>query len=265
MSEYRRSVFVVVYCMENGRIKYLVLKRKLHWRGWEFPKEGLEKGDSEEDAARRGVKEESGLEIIGQIKKFDVHGKYLYGKILPDRPGFIGQTYSLYSAEVRKGEVKLDRHEHSASEWLDFKNAFNRITQQDQKRCLKIVNSSLETKEFRKMITKNGIIVLAGKDENSNEELVKQVAPDEYVFHTAAAGSPFANLKGDANQDDIKEAAIFCAKYSRDWKQNHRDVIVHKFRGRDIFKKPGMKAGTFGLKRFDTMKIRREEIERFSS
>jgi len=115
------------------------------------------------------------------------------------------------------------------------------------------------------MITKNGIIVLAGKDENSNEELVKQVAPDEYVFHTAAAGSPFANLKGNANQDDIKEAAIFCAKYSRDWKQNHRDVIVHKFRGRDIFKKPGMKAGTFGLKRFDTMKIRREEIERFSS
>lgn len=263
--QYRKAVFIVVYSKRNDKLEYIVLKRKLHWRGWEFPKEGLNENEREEEAVKRGVKEETGLNIIGQIRKFEVHGKYNYSKKLPDRPGFIGQTYTLYAVEVNKGKVKLDEHEHSASEWLGFKDAFNRITQQDQKKCLKIVNSSLETKEFRRMITKNGILVLAGKDENSNEELVKQVSPEEFVFHTAAAGSPFANVKGKADESDLREAAIFCAKYSRDWKKNHRDIEVHKFRGRDIFKKPGMKAGTFGVRKFDTIKIRKEEIERLNN
>ena len=39
------------------------------------------------------------------------------------------------------------------------------------------------------------MFILAGRDENSNEELVRQSAPDELVFHTAAAGSPFVNVK----------------------------------------------------------------------
>ena len=58
MEQYRKSVFIVVYMQENNKIKYLVLKRKLHWKGWEFPKEGIEKNEEEGEAARRGVREE---------------------------------------------------------------------------------------------------------------------------------------------------------------------------------------------------------------
>lgn len=262
--EYRKSVFVVVYFKQDNKIKYLLLKRKLHWKGWEFPKGGVDNNESEEETARREVKEETGLDI-NAFRKYDFHGEYKYKKKYPDRGEFIGQKYSLYAVEVSNGKVHMDEKEHSNYEWLDFANAMKRLTWKNQKDCLKIVNSSLETKEFRKIITKNGLVVLAGKDENSNEELIKQVSPDELVFHTAAAGSPFANVKGKADNEDIKEAAIFCAKYSRDWKKNHRDVEVHKFRGRDIFKKPGMKAGTFGVRKFDTIKIKRGEIERFSN
>lgn len=118
--------------------------------------------------------------------------------------------------------------------------------------------------KFRRITAKNGTIILAGKDENSNEELVKQISPDEYVFHTAAAGSPFVNIKGNASRDDIKTAAIFCAKYSREWKKNKKDVEVHKFQGRDVYKKPGMKTGTFGVKKFETVKVKKEEIEKFA-
>jgi len=44
---YRKAVFVVVYReTKTGKDrKYLILKRKLHWKGWEFPKGGLEKGE----------------------------------------------------------------------------------------------------------------------------------------------------------------------------------------------------------------------------
>ena len=265
MSGYRKAVFIVVYSKQNNKLEYVVLKKKLHWRGWEFPKEGINENEKEEDAVRRGVREETGLNIIGQIKRFNVYGKYKYAKKLPDRPGFIGQTYSLFAAEVSKGKIKLDQHEHSTSEWLGFRDAFNRITQKDQKGCLEIVNSSLQNKNFRKLITKKGTLILGGKDESSNEELVKQSQPDEYVFHTAAAGSPFVNIKGNADEEEIKEAAIFCAKYSRDWKQHKKDIEVHMFRGRDIFKLKGMKMGTFGLRRFETIRVKKNDIEKFNA
>ena len=113
---------------------------------------------------------------------------------------------------------------------------------------------------FRKLITKNGTIVLAGRNDESNEKLIEQVENDEEVFHTKEAGSPFVNIKGRPKIGDIKDAAIFCAKFSRDWKKNHGDVIIHQFKGKDIFKEKGMKIGTFGIKRFKVIKIKKSEI-----
>lgn len=264
MDEYRKSVFIVVYSKEGSKIKYLVLNRKLHWKGWEFPKGGVENNETEGDAVRRETKEETGLNIKGEIKRFDIHGEYKYQKKYPDRKGLIGQSYSLYAVEVPNGKVKLDEHEHSAFEWLKFEDAVKKVTWEDQKKCLKIVNAFIECKNFRKLITKSGKLIVAGKDEDSNEEIIKQAAPNEEVFHTAAAGSPFANIKGEANKEDIKEAAIFCAKYSRDWKKNKRDIEVHEFKGRDIFKSKGMKAGTFGVKKFQSIKVKKQDIEKFA-
>jgi predicted ribosome quality control (RQC) complex YloA/Tae2 family protein len=114
---------------------------------------------------------------------------------------------------------------------------------------------------FRKFITKNGTFVLAGRNDESNESLVEQAGKDEEVFHTKEAGSPFVNIKGNPKSGDVKEAAIFCAKFSRDWKKNKKDVEVHRFLGKDIFKERGMKAGTFSVKKFKVIKIKKSEIE----
>lgn len=141
-SKYRKAIFIVTYCLDSGKIKYLILKRKLHWKGWEFPKGKIEKGESKEKAARCEAREETGLKII-KIKKFNVSGKYLYSKKLPDRPGLIGQTYSLYAVEVKKGKVSLDKVEHSGYKWLAFKEAFKKLSWKNQRECLKIVDKSL--------------------------------------------------------------------------------------------------------------------------
>ncbi|MBS3086651.1 DUF814 domain-containing protein [Candidatus Pacearchaeota archaeon] len=116
---------------------------------------------------------------------------------------------------------------------------------------------------FREFITKSGIRILAGKDEESNEELVKEAGENEEVFHTEAPGSPFVNIKGKPKKEDIKIAAIFCAKYSRNWKKNKRDVIVHRFKGKDIFKTKEMKIGSFGVKKFSIIKVKKEDIIKF--
>ena len=101
---------------------------------------------------------------------------------------------------------------------------------------------------FRKLISENGMLILAGRDDEGNEKLISQVGKDEEVFHTKEAGSPFVNIKGKAKNSDIRIAGIFCAKFSRDWKKNKKDVIVHWFKGKDIYKENGMKPGTFRIK-----------------
>lgn len=115
--------------------------------------------------------------------------------------------------------------------------------------------------KFREFTTSSGKLVLAGKDAETNEQIIKQSEKDEIVLHTKEPGSPFVNIKSSkVNKKDIKEAAVFCAKYSRDWKKNKKDVIVHYFKGKDIHKDKKMKLGTFGVKKFREIKVKKEEI-----
>jgi predicted ribosome quality control (RQC) complex YloA/Tae2 family protein len=116
---------------------------------------------------------------------------------------------------------------------------------------------------FRTFQTSSGKKVLGGKSAENNEELIKQVEPTEIVLHTAIPGSPFVNIKGASTKQDIKESAVFCAKHSQDWRDNKKDVIVHIFRGADIHKDKKMKAGTFAVKKFNIIKIKKEDILKF--
>ena len=140
--KYRPAVFVVVYLKTKNKIEYLILKRKLHWKGWEFPKGGIDFRETKIEAVKREVKEESGLKIL-KIKKFNIYGKYKYDKEYSDRPGIKGQKYSLYSALVKKGEPKLDKREHSDYKWMNFSDAVNKLTWNNQRKCLKIVNERI--------------------------------------------------------------------------------------------------------------------------
>jgi predicted ribosome quality control (RQC) complex YloA/Tae2 family protein len=116
---------------------------------------------------------------------------------------------------------------------------------------------------FRKLTTERKTIILGGKSAINNEELVEQIKKEEEVFHTAKPGSPFVNIKGKAKKGDIKDAAIFCASYSKDWKKNKSDVIIHRFKGKDIYKTKSMKKGTFGVKKIKKIKIKKKDIEKF--
>jgi len=149
--KFRRAVFAVVYSKEhNGKIEYVLLKRKKHWKGWEFPKGKIERFETKRRTAKREVKEETGLDAI-KIKRFREKGNYLYPKILKDRPKMNGQTYHLFGIEVEKGrgELKLDPIEHDGYRWADFKEAYEKLTWPNQKKCLKIVNDWLKNESER--------------------------------------------------------------------------------------------------------------------
>ena len=81
-------------------------------------------------------------------------------------------------------------------------------------------------------------------------------------MHTAKPGSPFCVIQGKPGKKDIKEAAIICASKSQDWRDNKGDVIVHKFTGKDVYKRKAMKIGTFGVKKFKKIRVKKREIKR---
>ena len=139
----RKAVFIVVGSIKNNKPEYLILKRKLHWKGWEFPKGGVEFLETKKMAVKRELFEETGLRSI-RIKKFSFSGSYDYEKSLPDRKGFIGQEFSLYFAEVEKSKVKIDKKEHSGFRWVSFPVAFKSLEWPNQKISLKIVNDWLK-------------------------------------------------------------------------------------------------------------------------
>src|SRR4030042_5457034 len=117
----------------------------------------------------------------------------------------------------------------------------------------------MKDKNFRKYVTSSGKEILAGKNAEQNEELIKEeVRGEDIVLHTQFPGSPFCVIKGKPEKKEIHECAVFCAKYSQEWKKSKKkhDVIVHIFKGKDIFKEKNMKTGTFGVKKFKTIKAK---------
>jgi len=123
-------------------------------------------------------------------------------------------------------------------------------------------------KKFRELTLSSGIKILLGKDEKSNDELMKKFQNKEnIILHTVASGSPFCVLEStEENKKDVKQAAIICASKSQDWRDNQKSIKLHIFTGKDIEKKKGMKTGTWGLKsKPKVIKARKKDIKSWLS
>jgi DNA polymerase len=145
--KYRKAVFIVVYrrtknIFNKTRISYLILKRKLHWAGWEFPKGGVDGGEKLIESAKRETFEETGQVPVNLIA-YKTFGKYKYEQELLDRKGVVGQTFSLFSAELPSKKVKLDPKEHSSYKWVSYERAMKYLTYDNQKKCLSEVNKKI--------------------------------------------------------------------------------------------------------------------------
>ena len=119
--------------------------------------------------------------------------------------------------------------------------------------------------KFRKIITSSGAHVIMGKDKRSNEELVKKFRGKEnIILHTSKPGSPFCIINDSSStKENIKETAVVCAKYSQDWRDNKKSVVIHVFDGKNVFKKKGMAIGAFGVKKFKEIKVKKKDIIEF--
>jgi len=116
---------------------------------------------------------------------------------------------------------------------------------------------------FREYVTSSGLRVLGGKSSESNDELVGRAGSKDVMLHTVASGSPFVNVGENPSKNDLKEAAVFCAKYSQDWRNNKKDVFVNVFKRSDMNKESAMKGGTWGVKKSEKVKVKAVDILKF--
>jgi predicted ribosome quality control (RQC) complex YloA/Tae2 family protein len=116
---------------------------------------------------------------------------------------------------------------------------------------------------FREHVASSGLRVLGGKNAESNDELVSRAGRNDVMLHTAIPGSPFVNVGVSPSKEDLKEAAVFCAKFSQDWRDSKRDVVVNKFLRGDMSKDIGMKAGSWSVKKQDKVKVKAVDILKF--
>jgi len=119
--------------------------------------------------------------------------------------------------------------------------------------------------KFRELTTVSGANVIMGKDEKSNDELMKQYKGEENtIIHTSSPGSPFCVIKDvNPSKQDITTSGSACVSYSQDWRDNKRDIKIDVFTGKDISKKWWMKSGTWKVKKAKKIIIKKQDIIKF--
>src|SRR3989344_8404862 len=118
--------------------------------------------------------------------------------------------------------------------------------------------------KVRKITLKTGTELILGKDEDSNDELIKKFKGKEnIILHTSAPGSPFCVIEKQVFEGDVYAAGVLCAKYSQDWRDNKKDVVINVFTGKDISKPLSLKAGTWNVKKAKKIKIKKQDILEF--
>ena len=122
---------------------------------------------------------------------------------------------------------------------------------------------------FRKITLESGAGLILGKDEDSNDYLMRDFqGKSNIILHTAAPGSPFGVIeKLKPTRNEISASGAWVARYSQDWRDNKGDVKINIFTGKDISKSAGMKPGLWKVKssKTKTITIKKKDILKIQS
>ena len=108
----------------------------------------------------------------------------------------------------------------------------------------------IDYKKFRWFFTSGNLLVIGGKSAEQNEETIPLAEKNDIILHTKLPGSPFCIIKTQGNkisEQDLREAATFCACFSQQWKNYKKNIEIHIFSPGQIFKDKRAKTGTFNV------------------
>jgi len=138
----RSAGFVIYRTSPDGQPEYLLLD---YGRHWDFPKGHLEKDEDDLAAARRELREETGITDV-QVTP-DFHHEITY--FFRDRKkGLIRKTVAFFLGETRaEPDAIVLSHEHEAFLFLSFDTALKRVTYPNARHVLKLAHEKLSHSE----------------------------------------------------------------------------------------------------------------------
>lgn len=128
-----KKVRAIIYDIKDNKPYFLIFHRILHWKGWEILKGTIEPGESNEQALKREIKEETGLKKIKIIKSL---GKQEKWQALGNNY-FIVDTFLVRANMNEKISLKQEIIEHDNYQWVDKETVFKKLTWPKSKKLLR--------------------------------------------------------------------------------------------------------------------------------
>ena len=140
----RKSAGAVIFRKEAGKIYYLLLQYSPIGRTdkdyWGFAKGTIEQGERTIDTIKREIKEETGLENLRFIRGFRISERYFFRA----EGETIFKTVFYLLGQTKEKEIKIS-FEHKGFVWLEFPEAYKRLSFKGAKEILRKANNYLHT------------------------------------------------------------------------------------------------------------------------
>ena len=130
------SAGAVIFRKENNKPAYLLV----HYGGghWDFVKGHIEAGETPTQTAKREVFEETQINDLKIIPKFEERIRYFFRRT----DNVVYKEVIFFVAETEQTKVKLSK-EHIGYVWLPYEDAMEQLTFENAKRVLRKVHKFL--------------------------------------------------------------------------------------------------------------------------
>lgn len=131
MVHQERSAGVIVFRLAGERrdvARFLLLN---YGKYWDYAKGHVEKGEDDQTAARRELREETGIASVGLIDGFSHEIAYFFRS----KRGLVRKSVMFFLGRVESNIVQLSE-EHVGYEWLESDAAMDRLTYSGAKEVL---------------------------------------------------------------------------------------------------------------------------------
>jgi bis(5'-nucleosidyl)-tetraphosphatase len=134
-----RSAGIIVFRRAGDECLFLLILSRLTKRPlWEFPKGGVDEGETVLQAAMRELHEETGIseaEVV-LIPEFQRTEDYRFTSGRTDSRSLIHKQVTYFLAETAKSEIVLSAKESSEFAWLNLADATKRLRYKERRQLL---------------------------------------------------------------------------------------------------------------------------------
>jgi len=134
-----RAAGVIVFRRTDAGCLFLLVLSRLTKRPlWEFPKGGVDEGESLLEAALRELREETGLagDAVRLVEGFERSERYRFSVGQGARRTLIQKNVTYFLAEALSEEVRISPAEAHEYAWVDIDEAYRRIRYKERRQIL---------------------------------------------------------------------------------------------------------------------------------